>query len=198
MDVFEQAKNVRLQDVVSTYYENPDRHGKLKCPFHNEKTASFSIKNERFKCFGCNVSGDSIEFVGLLFNLQPLESARKICHNFGLTYDDDFKKNNFSPTLSAGKLLEDKAEELDTLLNVFYSNCSILYRFYKDIFDEYKKSGFDCKDIDWMFVNKSLQFFDGITEEFIEADLREKVKIMQTATRRYVEVIEGVRRCINS
>lgn len=35
------------------------------CPFHNEKTPSFSISPERnlFKCFGCGIAGDSITFV---------------------------------------------------------------------------------------------------------------------------------------
>ncbi len=30
------------------------------CPFHNEKTPSFSVKNNKYKCFGCGVSGDSL------------------------------------------------------------------------------------------------------------------------------------------
>lgn len=34
------------------------------CPFHNEKSPSFYIfPNNRFKCFGCQISGTSIDFI---------------------------------------------------------------------------------------------------------------------------------------
>lgn len=41
-----------------------DRNGKICCPFHNEKTPSFSVKNDRFTCFGgCEARGDVIDFI---------------------------------------------------------------------------------------------------------------------------------------
>ncbi|MEO5372586.1 MAG: CHC2 zinc finger domain-containing protein, partial [Magnetococcus sp. DMHC-1] len=35
------------------------------CPFHQEKTPSFNVRGDRgfFKCFGCDVKGDAIEFL---------------------------------------------------------------------------------------------------------------------------------------
>lgn len=33
------------------------------CPFHDEKTPSFTVFNDRYFCFGCKASGDVIEFV---------------------------------------------------------------------------------------------------------------------------------------
>ena len=33
------------------------------CPFHDEKTPSFSVKHDMYKCFGCGVSGDAVQFV---------------------------------------------------------------------------------------------------------------------------------------
>ena len=46
-----------------------DKKGFIKCPFHNEKTASMSIKffpdanKQKFKCFGCEEVGDAIDFI---------------------------------------------------------------------------------------------------------------------------------------
>ena len=42
------------------------------CPFHNEKTPSFSVNSEEglYHCFGCKKSGDSITFVRELENLD--------------------------------------------------------------------------------------------------------------------------------
>ena len=47
------------------------------CPFHNEKTPSFSIcsKRQLFKCFGCGECGDSIALVSKLKGLNNYESA---------------------------------------------------------------------------------------------------------------------------
>ena len=54
------------------------------CPFHNEKTPSFSIKGGRYKCFSCGEGGDVIDFVSKYFNISPLDAARKIDSDYNL------------------------------------------------------------------------------------------------------------------
>ena len=36
----------------------------VSCPFHNEKTASFSVSDDKgfYHCFGCGAHGDAIKF----------------------------------------------------------------------------------------------------------------------------------------
>jgi DNA primase len=46
------------------------RNGKGRCPFHEDKTPSFSIKGDRFKCFGCGESGDMVDFVKRYYGLD--------------------------------------------------------------------------------------------------------------------------------
>lgn len=50
------------------------------CPFHNEKTPSFTVyvrgDRQRFKCFGCGATGDSIEFVRLFHGVDTKEALR--------------------------------------------------------------------------------------------------------------------------
>ena len=50
----------------------------LSCPFHSEKTPSLKIDTERqrFYCFGCGVSGDSISFVQKLHGLNFKDALR--------------------------------------------------------------------------------------------------------------------------
>jgi DNA primase len=56
------------------------------CPFHNEKTPSFSVHATRqfFHCFGCGVSGDVFSFVQKLENITFPEAVRLIAHKLGV------------------------------------------------------------------------------------------------------------------
>ena len=56
--------------------------GKAKCPFHNDQTPSMSFKEGRFKCFGCDASGDAIDLVARLKNVSTMEAAQKITEVF--------------------------------------------------------------------------------------------------------------------
>src|ERR1700759_1791994 len=56
-----------IEEVIS-WYLKLDRAGnnlKAKCPFHNEKSASFFVSPDRasYYCFGCGASGDIFTFV---------------------------------------------------------------------------------------------------------------------------------------
>lgn len=82
--IHEVAERTNIETIIRTYYNEPDRHGKWFCPFHNEKTPSFSVKNNRFHCFGCGIGGDSVKFVSELYTLKAYEAALKINQDFGL------------------------------------------------------------------------------------------------------------------
>ena len=61
----EKIKNENdIVDIVSEYVSLKGTHGNWMglCPFHNEKTPSFSVNQngQFYKCFGCQKSGDVI------------------------------------------------------------------------------------------------------------------------------------------
>jgi DNA primase len=62
------------------------------CPFHNEKTPSFSINPELgvFHCFGCQKSGDAITFIREIEHLDFVEAIERLAARAGITlrYDD--------------------------------------------------------------------------------------------------------------
>ena len=66
-----------------------NRANKCVCPFHKEKTASFSISQSKqiFYCFGCGVGGDCITLVSKLLNINAYESAKQINNILGLGID---------------------------------------------------------------------------------------------------------------
>ena len=58
-------------------------HGeKAKCPFHQDHTPSLSFKDRRFKCFGCDASGDAIDLVAKFRNVSITEAAQQIVEWF--------------------------------------------------------------------------------------------------------------------
>lgn len=85
--IFEKVKSVaRIDEVVEHYGVKLDRSNKALCPFHSEKTPSFSVKvsDGIFKCFSCQAGGDAIDFVSKHEGIEPLEAAKKIAAMYGI------------------------------------------------------------------------------------------------------------------
>jgi DNA primase len=57
------------------------------CPFHNEKTPSFSVNAERgfFHCFGCNTGGSVFNFIMRVEGLSFPEAVRSLAKKYGVT-----------------------------------------------------------------------------------------------------------------
>lgn len=89
-DVFTAAKAVSALEAAQRY-ANPAliRKGRRSwccCPIHEEKSPSCSFSEDgRFYCFGCHAGGTSIDLVAGLFDLRPLDAAKKICADYGLS-----------------------------------------------------------------------------------------------------------------
>ena len=73
-----------VQDVVPLKKAGSTYKG--LCPFHNEKTPSFHVNQEKgfFHCFGCGTGGDVVKFVELQEKLGFPEAVRLLAQRFGL------------------------------------------------------------------------------------------------------------------
>lgn len=88
--LFQMVKEaVDITEAARRYGLDPDRKGWCCCPFHNEKTASFHLHNQRFACFGCGVKGDVIDLVAGIRGIDPLEAVRELNVAFRLGIDLD-------------------------------------------------------------------------------------------------------------
>ncbi len=77
-----------LVEVASDHVKLKKRGRKYEglCPFHEEKTPSFSIDPEKglFYCFGCHAGGDAIKFVMELERLSFPEAVERLARQFGV------------------------------------------------------------------------------------------------------------------
>lgn len=88
--LFDEVKDaVKVSDAAKAYGYTPNRAGFICCPFHSERTPSLKLYDKTFHCYGCGAHGSVIDFVVMLFNLSPLDAARKLNDDFTLHLTDE-------------------------------------------------------------------------------------------------------------
>jgi DNA primase catalytic core len=67
MEIHDIKARLSIETILSHYNIHLDKHNKTYCPFHEDKTPSFTVypQTNSFHCFGCDTSGDTIEFIQL-------------------------------------------------------------------------------------------------------------------------------------
>ena len=75
---------VTVPQAAAHYGVRIGQNGMCRCPFHPDKTPSMKNNETYYYCFGCHCTGDVIGFTAKLFNLSPLDAARKLAADFGI------------------------------------------------------------------------------------------------------------------
>ncbi|MCD8392594.1 MAG: DNA primase, partial [Cloacibacillus porcorum] len=88
-DVREIKSRLDIVEIVSEYVKLK-RNGRTFwgcCPFHNEKTPSFSVSPERqtYHCFGCGKGGDIFSFIMETEHLEFREALERLAERAGVT-----------------------------------------------------------------------------------------------------------------
>ena len=125
----EQIRNrADIIDIISSYVELKKRGRNFfgLCPFHNEKTPSFSANPEKqiYKCFGCGSGGSSIDFIMEIEKLDFVESIRYLAEQYGVEIEE-------THTISKGQ---------DVTANIFEMNGQVLSMYQKNLFDSNNSS----------------------------------------------------------
>jgi len=116
----ELRSRITLSEIIGKQVKltRAGREFKACCPFHNEKTASFTVNDEKgfYHCFGCGAHGDALKFLTDYQNLNFGEALEQLAGMAGLQVPKS-----------------DKAEEAK------YERQSVLYKLMAEATDYYKQ-----------------------------------------------------------
>src|SRR3954451_9291991 len=89
------------------------------CPFHDERTPSFSVNAEhkRYHCFGCGVSGDAIDFVQELESLDFVGALEVLAER----YNVELKREAEDPEAEQRRLRRERLLKLVDRAAVYYT-----------------------------------------------------------------------------
>src|SRR3954452_18927706 len=92
------------------------------CPFHNEKSPSFSVHATKqfYHCFGCGVSGDVFSFVQKIENITFPEAVRAVAQKLGIALP---KASYSSPAEAQEARLRTILLEVHERACVFFQEC---------------------------------------------------------------------------
>ena len=83
-----------IEEVIGSYLPDLKKKGTnywACCPFHNEKTPSFSVSPSKgiYKCFGCGKGGNAVNFVMELGGLTYPEALRELSKKYNIEIEEE-------------------------------------------------------------------------------------------------------------
>lgn len=118
---------VRLQndivEVISQYVPLKQKGNSYfgLCPFHNEKTASFSVNSEKqfYYCFGCGAAGNVFSFLMEMENMDFPEAMKKLAERAHITLPEPEK----SAQVIAAEQTKQRLFDIHTAAGRFFYEC---------------------------------------------------------------------------
>ena len=114
-----------IYSVVSRYVPLTQKSGRYWgcCPFHNEKTPSFSVNPEKglFYCFGCGAGGNVFKFLSLIENITYIEAVKLQAQRLGI----EIPTKKSSPEQERRRREEKILLKINELAQDFYHECLI-------------------------------------------------------------------------
>ena len=111
-----------VSDVIGRYVElkRAGRNLVGRCPFHSEKTPSFTVFEDNFHCFGCGAGGDVITFAMRIENLDYKDAVTFLADRCGMTVPQDDRRYSNAPK---PRLTRERAFAMNkAAARIFYEN----------------------------------------------------------------------------
>jgi len=142
-------ERVSILEVINQHVslKKAGHYWKGQCPFHDEKTASFTVSphKEIFYCFGCHVGGDVITFMTKVENCEPLEAVKQLADRHNIELPQTVSHPTFKQTI------DDKKRYFE-VCRVFAEWTHAQITKYPSIISYLNKRGFNEKSIKQFMV----------------------------------------------
>ncbi|MBB6478114.1 DNA primase [Negativicoccus succinicivorans] len=163
-----------IVDVVGSYVPLTRKQNNYWacCPFHEEKTPSFSVSPDKefFYCFGCHAGGDVFQFVQKIENISFPESVEKLAQRIGL----EIPKTDLSPAEREREEERQRLYEICDLAAGYFHNCLTKTRMGAAGIDYFKKRGLSAQTIVDFKLGFAPPQWDRLYRDFRERGYREK------------------------
>ena len=111
-----------IQDVIGRYVElrRAGRNLVGRCPFHSEKTPSFTVFEDNYHCFGCSAGGDVITFTMQIENLDYRDAVNFLADRCAMTVPQE---DRMFTNARKQKLTRERAFSMNkAAARIFYEN----------------------------------------------------------------------------
>ncbi|MFB4164895.1 DNA primase [Alteribacillus sp. JSM 102045] len=143
--VAEVRKSLDIVEIISEYIQlkKQSKHYMGLCPFHGEKTPSFSVSPDRqlYHCFGCGAGGNVITFVMEIEKIGFVEAIGKLASKTGIPIPE----SGYSKSEQARSSAQAKKKEGHELAARFYHHLLMNTEQGKDAFDYLLQRGFSAE-----------------------------------------------------
>jgi DNA primase len=152
-----------IEEVVGDYVSLKKKGQNLWacCPFHNEKTPSFSVAPNKgiYKCFGCGKAGDAIQFIMDLEGLSFPEAIKQLAEKYGIEIEEDER-------LPEQQEAYNEKESLYIVLNYATNYYKDLLHNHEEgksiVLSYFKERGFSKQTIEKFNLGYALNSWDGL------------------------------------
>lgn len=186
MNETEEIKNrLKISELVSGYVELKKAGANFKglCPFHNEKTASFMVSDEKgiFHCFGCSEGGDIFTFYQKIESADFYEALTRLGERTGV----EIKSGS-----GEAKELKNKLYKINEFAAKFYT-AALQSSAGKQALDYLKKRGLSEKTISEFglgYSSKNKQLIAELTKRgFLNSEIKQAglIKDASSSTDRF-------------
>ncbi|MDR1674015.1 MAG: hypothetical protein LBR54_01000 [Oscillospiraceae bacterium] len=123
--IFSDVKErLNLREVAEYYGLEVNRGGFVSCPFHDERTPSMKLYDDHFYCYGCGCHGDVTDLTAKIFNLSPIDAARKLASDFGIISDE--RTSGRKPTIKEKMMYYSFAAREEHAYKILRDYCDFL------------------------------------------------------------------------
>ena len=163
--------------VVSEYVNLKRKGGRYWgcCPFHGEKTPSFSITQEKnlFHCFGCHAGGDVFNFIMRIENVTFPEAVKLLANKFGIPIPESHKTEK--------EILREKTSkqifDLNALAVKFFQACLLKTNYGTNAIAYLQKRGINMKIIENFSLGLAPPAYDRLNKALLDKKISEELQI---------------------